>query len=264
MWVKMLFENNRFIARSLTVYDLSILAYRDKNIPRNKRSGKSVQQLIRSIPVSTAIDTIRLKNAKITYQEVPEGSKKAGELFFNGIHGTITGLNNFHSSALEVKAFCKIMNQGNFRVQYHFPLNTDKMVFDCVGRLDDFPLKTLNPILENNARVLVKDGITDSLIFSFHADEKAASGKMKFVYHSLKIELLSKNMKSGIIQDLFSMLAHKFFLKENNPSGKKPVRITQIHYTRDPSRFFLNYSWKSLLSGIKPAIGLKGSKDENN
>jgi hypothetical protein len=40
-----------------------------------------VQQLIRSIPVSTAIDTIRLKNAKITYQEVPEGSKKAGELF---------------------------------------------------------------------------------------------------------------------------------------------------------------------------------------
>lgn len=258
--VKLLFERNIFISEKLNIDSLSLSAYRDKNDIRKPQRAKSLQQILKSLPIYSVVDTIRLNDAGITYEEVAPGSAKPGRISFNSLNATITGFTSDSTlfskfNILKIDASCMLMDKGRLLAQYRFPLNTGKTEFECSGTLTNMPMTAINPMLEPNANVSIKEGIIDSLVFSFTANELASKGKMKFVYHNLKMEILNKNnKKAGLFKDIETFLVHLLVIKKSNPVGNNPVRITEISYPRDPTRFIFNYSWKSVLSGIKPAI----------
>jgi hypothetical protein len=260
MDVKLFFEKNWFIAKHLEIMDLDLDAYRDKNIEREKKHKHSIQWLIRQIPVLIKVDTIRIKRGQCAYREVPEDATEPGRIYFRNVNATITGFTNRPSAngrpLMAVHASSRLMEHGRLRVYYGFPLNTDKMVFDCSGLLYGMPFTELNKVLEPIAKVSVSEGEVDSMDFSFHADEYQSIGKMKFLYHGLKAHILGKDYKPRQLDQVLSFLAHTFVLKESNPTRNQEPRITDIDYKRDPERFIFNYSLKSLLSGIKPAMGL--------
>jgi len=266
MDVKLFFERNWFIAKQLDIEGLNLSAYRNKNYARKPERIKSVQELLKDIPLYSAIEKIELHNAFIVYEEVAEGAAKAGRISFEKVNAGITGFTSDSTlfatkKALEVKATALFMNKGKLTGHYSFPLNTSDMVFDCSGKLTDMPLEAINPILEPNAKVSIKAGMIDSLVFAFHANARSSDGKMRFYYHGLKMEFLNKkDLKAGKLEEVLSFLAHRILIKEENPSRNQPVRVTDISYNRNPNRFIFNYSWKSLLSGIKPAIGIPGGK----
>jgi len=258
--VKLLFERNIFISEKLDIDSLSLSAYRDKNDIRKPQRAKSLQQILKNLPIYSAVDTISLNDATIIYEEVAPGSVKPGRVTFNSLNATITGFTSDSTlfskfNILKVDATCMLMNKGRLQAQYRFPLNTSKMEFKCSGTLTNMPMTALNPMLEPNARVSMKEGIIDVMDFSFYANEYASKGKMKFAYHDLKMDILNKtNNKVGFLRGIETFLAHLVIIRESNPSGNHPVRITEINYPRDPTRFIFNYSWKSIYSGIKPII----------
>ncbi|MFA5848834.1 MAG: hypothetical protein WC833_03045 [Bacteroidales bacterium] len=264
--VKLLFERNIFLSEKLDIDSLSLSAYRDKNDIRKPQRAKSLQQILKNLPIYSVIDTIRLNNAGITYEEVAPGSAKPGRVSFNSLNATITGFTSDSTlfskfNILKVDATCMLMDKGRLQAQYLFPLNTDKTEFECSGTLTDMPMTAMNPMLEPNAKVSMKEGIIDSMVFSFFANEYASKGKMKFVYHNLKMEILNKEGgKTGFLEQAKTFFAHLLIIKESNPTGKNPVRLTEISYPRDPTRFIFNYSWKSIYSGIKPAISPHSNK----
>ncbi|MEP7167989.1 MAG: hypothetical protein ABI855_01335 [Bacteroidota bacterium] len=268
MNVKLFFERNWFIAKQVKIDSLNISAYRDKNDKGTHVRKKSIQQLVKNIPVYAAIESVQLNHSNITYEEVGIGSTKPGKISFNNLNAVITGFTNDTSlfstiRVLNVHATCGFMNRGKLQAHYSFPMNTNKMVFDCSGKLSDMPLQAINPMLEPNANVLIKDGVIDSMVFSFHANEIESRGKMKLIYHKLQMEFLNKkNKKTGALQDVLSFLAHRLVIKEENPSNNEPPRITEINYPWDGYHFIFNYSWKSILSGIKPAIGIPNLKSK--
>jgi hypothetical protein len=66
--------------------------------------------------------------------------------------------------------------------------------------------------------------------------------------------------KTKFKEDVLSFLVNRIIIKKDNPLKNKEVRVTNINYERNRQRFIFNYTWKSLLSGIKPAIGLPNKK----
>jgi len=269
MNVKLFFEKNWFIAQELKINGLNVAAFRDKNDRRKFNRPRSVQQILKNIPIYSAIDVINLENGSITYEEVAVGSVKPGKIFMTEVNASITGFTSDSTlfskyQKLKVIASAKFMDSGKLQGTYSFPLNTSSMVFDCSGKITNMPFQALNPMLEPNAKVSMKGGKVDSLVFSFHANDKGSKGKLKFCYHDLKMELMdNKNKKDGFKKAVLTFLVHRVIIKESNPSPKQEVRITDINYTRDPSRFIFNYSWKSVLSGIKPAIGVPAALNKN-
>lgn len=260
--VKSFFEEGRFIAGSLHLDNLRINAYRDKNVKRKPEAASSLQQVMKSIPFYTAIDTIRLKNTNIRYEELAYGTSTAGLVTFDSIHATIGG---FTSDSMLFSKYDKMtvdasglfMNKGKLKAHFVFPLNTDNMVFDCSGTLSDLPMTALNTMLEPTVNISIKKGHVRTLSFNFHAGHRASRGTLRFLYNDLRIEFLNKDRtKTGFKEDVYAFLAHRLIIKESNPTGTAPVRETAINYRRQPERFVFNYSWKSLLSGIKPAVGL--------
>ncbi len=258
--IKSLVENNCLIAEKLEVRNFNLTAYRDKNDPSVIKRAKSVQQLLKTIPILTNIEVIQLNNANIVYEEVAKGATKPGIVTFNYINGTIKGFTSdaafFSKNRLTLHANCLFMNTGKMQAYYSFPLNTNKMVFDCSARLGKMPLETINKILVPNAHLLIKDGMIDSVRLSFHADDDGALGTIAIGYHHLKIALVMEDKKQRFPLRIMSFFARAFIIKKQNPRKNRDMRVAQINYKRSPNRFIFSYTWHSILSGIKPTVGL--------
>ena len=266
MSIKLFFERNSFIAKTVNVDRFILEAYRDKNIKGYSKKAKSIQQLIKSIPFYIKVDEIHIKNSQVTYDEVPKGAESPGVISFNKINGTLTGLTNDRNlitgkSFLVLDANCQLMNEGYMLAHYDFPLETDSMVFDCSAKLTNFPLTAINPTLEPLAYLSMKEGTVDTLIFNFHATNTGSKGKMELRYHGLKVSLLKNdNKKKIIVIDFFALNLKRFLaailVKKSNPTRERDVRVTEISFPYDTNKFIFHYTWKSILSGIKPAIGI--------
>ena len=167
MDVALFFESNWFIAGELKIDSFNISVYRDLNDKRRVVKPKTLQQILKSIPIYTAIDSIKIKDADISYEEVALGASKPGRVTFNAVNAIVTGFTSDSTlfskySTLQMNATCKFMNKGSLEAHYSFPLNTDKMVFDCSGELRTMPLQAMNPMTEPNSNVSIKDGTVES------------------------------------------------------------------------------------------------------
>lgn len=260
--LKSFIEANYLIADKLTVDEMNLHVYRDKNIPRKEKPIKSIQFQIKSIPFFVAINEMNLVNSRITYEEMAEGKKQAGKIIFSHVNASLSGITNdsmplSQNSKLYVHVTGKFMETGSVDVSYVFPMNTNETVFACRGKITGLQLPDINQMLEPNANIKIESGKVDLLSFDFNANEQHATGQLIFTYHDLSVKIQNKT-KHGFAfkEDMFSFLANTFVIKKDNPSGKHDVRKGRIVYERNPNRFIFNYTWKALLSGIKPSIGL--------
>lgn len=266
MNVNLFFENNTLIARQLLIDSLDLQAFRDKNLERKPKEIPSLQKTIKSLPIYLAIEKVKVMHSAITYEEVAPGQSKAGKIFFSDVNATLTGLINDSTAItpenkLIMIASSRFMNSGTVEAQYTFPMQTNLMVFDCRGSITGLKMTDLNQIVEPNANIKIKEGVVDKMEFYFKANDVRSSGKMTFLYHDLAVELKDKQThKTKLKEEVLSFLVNSIIIKKDNPLRNKEVRITPISYERNRERFIFNYTWKSLLSGIKPAIGLPNKK----
>jgi len=266
MDVKLFIEHSWFVAKELDIEGLYLDVFRDKNIPFKAVRKPSLQELVRKVPFFISIDSIQVKDANIAYEDLAEGSAIAGKVTFNRLNGVITGLQNdttiyTDDSKLKLHATTLFMNKAKLDAYYSFALNTREEVFTCIGKMGSMQLNAVNEMLENSGHIRIRSGQVDSLSFVFNSNGDHSNGKLKFLYHDLGVQLLDKtDNKSDAKHRLLTFIAEQFIIEEQNPSKNKPVRITDIYFQRDPYRMFFYYTWKSIQSGLMPAIGLKNFK----
>lgn len=258
-------ENNVFISDKLTLEGMSINVFRDKNIPFKEIVRPSLQQIVRSMPFMISIDSVSVRNGTIVYEELPEGLDESLKFSFDNVNALILGLSNdtfayTDKSELKFISSALFMKKSELNLTCLFPLNTKKEIFNCSGNLTSMPFNTLNEVLKSKSHIIA-DGQLDSLRFAFYADEIRSNGFLRFIYHDLKITFLDKEGQVPKMRDkVRSFLLEKIFIIESNPGKDGKVRETRISFKRDPYRFFLYYIWKSVQSGIAPAIGLPGTQ----
>ncbi|MGZ4091197.1 MAG: hypothetical protein ACXVNO_10790, partial [Bacteroidia bacterium] len=263
MNLNLFIEQNWFISKKLIIDKMLLETYRDKNAEFKHQVKPSVQEIIRKIPFLVNVDTIDVKSSDVITTIIAKGKNRVGQVSFNRMNGTITNVRNdtnvnIHKGEIRMKISGWFLNKGKFVVLYVFPLNTNKVVFDCSGRLVNMPLAEINNMIENSADISVKSGQLDTMSFSFHANDKESRGTMKFLYHDLNVDLLNKDdKKQNLKKKILSFVTNKFVIIDANPSKGEANRITQINYERYPYKTFFYYTQKSLESGILPAIGIK-------
>lgn len=256
------FEHHDVICPSLVISAFHMVAFRDRNDKREYNIPSSLQQVILDAPMYIKIDTIKIEKSVVTYQEIAPGKKEAGQITFNDISANFTGLTNDSllnsvGRNLYFKAKCNVMDKSRLVASYTFPLNTRQMVFECSGFLTAFPMSALNTMLEPSAGISLNQGVIDTLDFTFTANDESSKGRMKFIYHDLKLELPDEgNKKSKLKDKLTVFVANNFILKQSNPLGKENPRVVTMHYKRNKQRFMFNYTWHTIFSGIKETIGM--------
>lgn len=261
------FEKAEIAGKQMSVRGLNLDIYRDKRLPFDgSRRPDMLQDMIKKLPYPVQIDSLRLTDALIRYNEQPELGEKEGKINFNKINVTLKPFTNMQDINLKFRDFsldgtATILDSCLMKISMNFQMNHPENMFSTSGSLSPFQLRILNPVLEPLALVSIRSGKVDQFRFNFTADKTQSTGQLWFGYSDMRISVLE--LKDGNTKEtrFASFIANSFLLKSNNPRGKE-LLPDQISFHRDEKRSILNYYWKSIFSGIRNTLGIKDKTEE--
>ncbi len=232
-------------------YSLSL--FRDRRIPFNhNRYVAMPQKLIQDIPFPLYINTIKLSNGRISYEEYSDKRKKSGTISFRNCDIEANQLNSRATSTPFTASFkANLMNRALFSIQLKMPLNDPSYRHQLSGKIGAMDIAVLNDFLEIVAGISIQKGFLDEAELSIDADSSDAEIEMTMLYHGLKININKKPDQDDEVKTnkFLTGLANMVLLK-NNPMPFKPIRSINAEYERKTDKFVINYWWKTLLAGM--------------
>ena len=252
-----------FLASKITIISAEIFSFRDKRMPFKETENKPLPvAAIKQFDFGIEVDTLQIKNSKVTYEEFPPDGFKSGQLVFENLQATLVNVSNkvyqnkSHYATLEASA--KIMGKGLIQASFSLPLEEDKS-YHAKGKISQMSLHHLNPVLENLAFIRIESGRLNALNFDFDYDDKSSKGSLTINYQDLKITGLKKE-KSKDESDMKTFLINTIVKNDKDKNMPIDKRTGTIEFERDRKRQIFNFWWKSLLSGIKASV-LNADKD---
>ena len=233
--------------------------FRDKRQPRKPGIVRLLPaNLVKEIPVRVLIDTVKLNNMHVEYEEVNEKTGAAGKINVEKLNGRITHFRNYnlavndslHISAtayLENKIFTKLDSKESY---------TDSLGgFVMTVKMDSADLTVLNPILKPLASAKLISGRLDSMTMRVTGREAFAFGEMNMAYHDLKIRVTgNEEKKRSFFRGFITFFANSLVRNNNNTK-----RTGTVFFQRLRDRSAINYLVKLTLSGVSSSIGVKKS-----
>jgi hypothetical protein len=242
--------------------DLSMRAimYRDKRLPFLQRNDRALpSHLLHRLPIQIKVDTIKLKDSYVLYEEMPESGDSTGAVFFDNLNATIMNVHNNKKLKVDAKmhATAKFMGEGDLNAFFTFPYDTLQQ-YRANGTLKNFPLMTLNNILGSAAKTKIESGTMRNLEFKFAYNNYRSDGEVEMNYEDLKILSLRENRKNEqSVSRIKTLLLNTLILgKKIDEDAKDDTRKGTIEFSRDTKKSVFNFWWKSVLSGIKSAYNL--------
>lgn len=257
------FKNGSIHAERLKIGDMKIVIFRDKRKPDDMgRRPLMIHEIFRELPIPLDIQEVEVANGYVSYEERPEtGAPRSGEIFFDEINATITGMTNSQerlaeSDEMVLKAKGRLIGEGQINLDVTYFLNDTTGKFLMKGSVGAMDLVGLNKIIEPSTKVSLKDGRMNSLFFNIAADDIEGTGEVIVRYENVEIEILDKNFghDQNIFQRIGSFLANKLILKSQNPDRKGELKKGAVYYPRDQHKFIFKYWWELVLSGLKSTI----------
>jgi hypothetical protein len=261
------FDQDELICKMVSVNGLDLGIYRDKRTPFNEKQRPGMlQDLIKSAGIPFMIDSLKLLNSKVTYTEQPTIGESDATIRFSGIQARMMPFTNIKSRSgkipdLRFDGTATIMDSCRLRTTMNFEMNQPENTFTVNGSLSPFNMHILNPILEPLALMSIRTGRVDEFKFNFSADQSKSVGNLYFGYHDLRISVLENKNGNTKEAKFASFLANSLLLRTKNPRGKE-LLPDEISFIRDERRSVLNYTWKSVFSGIRNTLGIKENKQE--
>ena len=261
------FNIDRFIKDTIldigvmNINDVLLIDFRDKRQPRKQGAITLLPvNFLKKIPLHLLIDTLKLNNAHVEYEELNEKTNKAGKITVARLNGRITQLRNYDlkkTDSLHIRATAFIEDRILTKLMVKESFTDSLGGFLMTVQLGPADLTVLNPVLRPLASAELRSGQLDTLTMRVVGREQMAFGEMKMFYHDLKVRVL-KNGDSRK-NSLFSGIKNLFvntIVKNKNSEKSSPVFFLRL---RDRSA--VNYLVKITLNGIlNTAIGKKSKK----
>lgn len=267
--LKPLLLRQSFLASTIEISNPIMSVFRDKRypFPETKESELPIN-FIQGWKYKFAIDSLFIKDGNIAYQEHAEGIDEPGEINFTSLYTSLYNLTNDSASLAKngkhalMSAQTKIMGAVTLTAEFNFPLTTNEPS-SVKGNIGGADLTVFNPMLSKVGYSKVKSGKCHSMDFNFSFDEEGASGEMIFLYDNLEIETISRNDgdDDSFGQNIKTFLAD-FIVDDENLKGD--LRKGVIEFPRNKKKSMINFWWKSVLTGIKSSVGMKGEVPHNN
>ncbi len=255
--------DSSFVASAIEITSGELLAFRDKRLPFRETQHKPLPiAALKKLSFNVEVDTIKIKDSKITYEEFPADGFQSGKLIFENLNATLSNVSNRtyynKSKYAKLEASAKLMGRGTIEASFLLPLEEDRP-YNAKGKITDMSLHHINPMLENLAFVSIESGKLNALNFNFNYNDKTSQGTLIINYENLKMKGLKKE-KEASENELKTFLLNTFLKSDKDKSVPSAKRTGEISFERDTKRQIFNFWWKSLLSGIKGTVTNSGAK----
>ena len=229
---------------------------------------------LKEIRADLNIDTIDVSHINVSYTEIGKKSQKAGTITFNNSSGRFLNVTN-NKAALQKNNIATVnlssyfMNRSKLNVRLTFNLTDENLPFTYKGDLGPMDLSVLNPAIMPLGLIKINSGKLVRYEFDITGDNSVSKGKISLLYNDLKVTVLKADTVNDKLKHMTiaSLYANLLILKHDNPD--KPGEIPRsfyVTYNRPKDYTFFKNIWHTLLTGIKPCVGLdeKMQKDVKN
>jgi hypothetical protein len=219
---------------------------------------------LKEIRADLNIDTIDVKHINVSYTEYNHKSDQTGTIIFNNSSGRFLNVTT-NKEALARNNICTVnvssyfMNRGKLDVQFTFNLTDENLPFTYKGSIGPMDLTVLNPAVMTLGLIKVNTGKLTRFDFDIQADNSVSKGRVALLYNDLKVTVLKADTINDKLKHMTiaSLFANVMVLKHNNPDNPGEIpRSFYVNYERPKDYPFFKNIWHTLLTGIKPCIGL--------
>jgi len=252
-------ENSESInLNSVVIYEPKIDIYRDKRLPDAPfKKKKLITSAILSIPFPIYIDSVLVKDGKLTYDEMHGSMDYPGEVFFESLNlkaRNVTNDSSFIAQNPHLLVDIKSMIMGKSEITAHFDFNLQRSddYFTAKGNLKTISGTEFNKMVGPLMMVEVQSGDIHSAAFYFSATDDASQGSLDLVYENLKVEVLKQKDPTKKAKT-WSWIANEFVIKNNMPDTPK-YRTGIIGFERRKDKAIVNFLWNSVKTGLISTI----------
>lgn len=239
----------------IEIEEPKVTAFKDKRVPfRRDHNIQLPMAYFQELPWVIEIDTIKVRDGLIIYEEFAEDGLKPGAMFFSDVDAVFGGFVNrdyTQEKYATINASSALMGKGRLNATFLMPLKTG-LGYQATASLSSMSLGAMNDMLEHVTFTRVESGTLKNLQMTFNYNDTNSKGKLEITYEDLKLQSLKKNSVETVNQ-LKTVLVNAAVRNNMTQSG-------DIDIQRDRRRHVFNVWAQSALDGIKSAVVPKAAK----
>lgn len=248
------FKNETFFfnTNAVIINALNANIYRGK-MPEDDLSKKKLyNSLLRELEFDLKIDTLKIKNSKLVYEEEKDFNEGSGNLIFTDFDMTVLNIQSgFKKSKVpdtEIAVTCIFMKESELEVDWSFNVLDASDGFKIKGSILNFNAEEMEYFTKPYINVIVK-GNLDKVYFNFAGNDLGNSGDFAIKYDDLKVKIFRNNNRQKV--NKFLSAIGNLFIKDD--SGED-LKSTPIEVERTPEKSFYNLLWISIADGLKKIL----------
>jgi len=244
------FENDSLRLKSdfINLANADLKIYRDKQAKDDTRQKPMYSKMIRELPFKIKLDTIKLENFAIQYEELVKPKRGPGKVTFKNLDASIYNVTNFNLNSedfprTDIDVETQFQGEAKLKVNWNFDISNTADTFRISGQMDRISSEGINQFMQPALNVKAEGGIRD-MRFNFSGINERSTGDMKLVYNNFKVEVLQADGEEK--NNLLSALAN---LIVNNEATSAEKEQENIKTRRTKTKSFWNYLWKNIRNG---------------
>lgn len=226
--------------------------YRSKE-PTDDLSKKHLyNKLLRELKFDLKVDTLKVRNSIVAYEEEKSSEFGAGQLTFNSFNLSAnhicSGFKKQQLADVKIKINCRFMNDSSLAVDWKFNVMDKSDGFNIKGKLSNFDVQKMTAFSKPYLNVSTK-GTMDEVYFNFTGNDQRNAGDFAVKYDDLKFTIYKKDDRKKK-NKLLTFVANIFVKKDT----KGRVKDANIAVERIPEKSFYNLLWRSVAEGLKKIL----------
>ncbi|MBD2716462.1 hypothetical protein KBK19_15580 [Microvirga sp. STR05] len=249
-------------ARQLELKGARIVTMSDGRFPVNPKNSIATPDAVGRLPFRVDVRQVRIQDAGIRMSYRSPRSAQAGVMGIQQFTGTLRNFSNDprHMSAarpLTGEATGVLQKQSRARMVLRANLLDPNGRHTVQGSFTSTPLAALNPMVVPTRGIRFRSGQIQRIRFEMQLGRAQAQGTMWAEYRDLKLELLNKKNKPGVLHRIETSLANGIFLRDNNPRQPGQDLKTGQMASRRELRYSVFSLWRQgLVSGLLNSAGV--------
>lgn len=233
---------------SVNLDKVSADIYRNK-LPADDLSKKFLyNKLLRDLDFNLKVDTLRLRNSLLAYEEEKSFDQGSGKLIFSRFNLTATniasGFQKKKMDDLKIKVDCKFMDTSPMHVEWKLNVLDKSDGFRIQGKLTNVPAEKVNafskPYINASTQGLLKE-----VYFDFKGNDVRSHGTFSLKYDDFKVTVYQKNEREK--KNKFLTAVGNLFVKNDS---KGQVKSAEVELERIQEKSFYNFLWRNIAEGL--------------
>ncbi len=223
--IEALLEKGSVLAQQLDVTKARVVTESDGRFAINPKQSVATPDAIGRLPFRVDVRQVRFRDLGIRMSYRSPRSAQPGVLAMQQLTGTLANVSN---DPRRMSAARPMTAQVTGRVQQlcAAQLSLRANVLDpsgahtLSGQFGTAPLTMLNPMIVPTRGLRLRSGEIERVRFQMQLDRRMAQGTIWAAYHGLKLELLNRENRPGILHRVETSVVNGVFLRDDNP--RKP------------------------------------------